>query len=109
MSSQYGEQIGDALAQINVIRDRLGYDMLPELPSATRGDPAACLFYRAMPEFCTGVYGESITFKDERVAQLAAELWGTRASGRNVRPPSQIERTVHDFDASKFGYYFDHD
>lgn len=107
---EYGLQIGDVIAQCNVVRNALGYDQISELPSATRGDPAACLFYRALADCgVKGVYGDSITFASERQAQLAAELWGTRASGSHVRPPEQMRKTITDFDNSKFGFYLDRD
>jgi hypothetical protein len=106
--SEYGLQVGDVIAQCNVVRSALGYDQIAELPSANRGDPAACLFYRALADVgCRGVYGDSITFASERQAQLAASLWGTRANGQNVRPPEQMRKTVSDFDGSKFAHYQD--
>lgn len=105
-SYDYSEQVGDALAQINVYRDRIGQPLLSELPSATRGDPAACLFYRALADCgVTGVYGDSISFSSSRQAALAAELWGTRAEGERVIPPVQMRKTISDFDHSKFAFY----
>lgn len=106
MSGGYDLQLGDALAQVNTVRSALGYDPLYELPSANQGDPAACLFYRAMSDCgVRGVYGNSIQFASERQAALAAELWGTRASGDKVTPPTQMNKTISDFDGSKFAHY----
>jgi len=106
--SEYSLQIGDVLAQVNVVREQLGYPRLHELPSAHQGDPAACLFFRGLSDLgCKGVTGNQIEFSSERVAQVAASLWGTRANGPNVTPPQQMRKTVGDFDSGKFGYYND--
>lgn len=100
------KQIGDVIAQVNVVRSALGYDQIHELPNSTKGDPAACLFYRAMSDCgVKGVYGDRIEFASERQAQLAADLWGTRSEGTRVHPPSQMTRTISEFDSSKFGHY----
>lgn len=99
-------QIGDVIAQVNVVRSALGYDPIYELPSASRGDPAACLFYRALSDCgVKGVHGDAIQFASERQARLAAELWGTRNNGEQVTPPSQMTRTISDFDSNKWHHY----
>jgi hypothetical protein len=107
MSTGYDLDIGDVIAQVNVVRNALGFEMISELPNARRGDPAACLFYRALADCgVRGVYGDRITFASERQASLAAELWGTRTDGgSNVTPPTQMRRTISNFDDSKFSYY----
>jgi len=106
--SDYQLQIADVLAQVNVVRDRLGFNRLSELPSAHQGDPAACLFYRGLMDCgVTGVVGDSISFSSDRLASVCAEMWGTRANGAQVVPPRQMRKTIVDFDEGKFGYYND--
>jgi len=106
MPSEFSLQIGDTIAQVNEVRRALGHDPIYELPNARQGDAAACLYWKALADCgATGVYGDRIAMASERQAQLAAQLWGTRASGCEVVPPKQMRRTISDFDEGKFGYY----
>lgn len=99
-------RIGDALAQMNVVREAFGYDPLYELPSAKRGDVASCLFYRGLKDVgCQGVGSKTIEFSSERQAAAVAELWGTTSEGRSVNSPMQMARTIGDFDGKRLGHY----
>src|SRR5688572_15410219 len=81
----YAQDIGDTLAQVNLVRTAMGYSPLHELPNANRGQPAACLYYRALADCgAKKVYGDRISFSSERQAEMVADIWGKigRASCR---------------------------
>jgi hypothetical protein len=101
------QQIGDVIAQVNVVRMAMGYPLISELPSATRGHRTDCLFYRALSDVgVKDVTGGALRFASERQAALAAELWGTSHEGDCVKPPTQMRRTISQFDDAQFEHYF---
>jgi hypothetical protein len=98
--------IGDTLAMTNMVRAAFGHDLLSELPNATYGDPAACLFYRGLADVgCKGVSGSTVTFSTERQARMVAELWGSRANGTQVEAPRQMRSVIGRFDGDAFPQY----
>lgn len=98
--------LGDTLAQVNIVRTAFGMASLHELPYANMGDPAACLFYRALSDCgAKGVHGDSISFATDRQARLVADLWGVRSDGARVNAPQQMRRTIGRFDSAEFPAY----
>jgi hypothetical protein len=106
MGTQFHEEIGDTLAIVNMARVAFGHAPLSELPNATMGDPAACLYYRALADCgATGVSGSNVSFSSERQAALVAEIWGQRRSGNSVTAPQGMRRVIGAFDGEKFPHY----
>jgi|SRR5262245_16024980 len=105
-TGQYTLEIGDTIALVNMVRERFGMQMISELPNATYGDPAACLFYRALADCgARGVDGANITFASERQAALVAETWGVDRIGDHVQVPHQFRTMVSAFDSNAFPHY----
>lgn len=105
MHSQ-SQDLGDTLAQVNIVRQQFGMQALHELPYANMGDPAACLFYRALSDCgAKSVHGDSIRFASDRQAALVADLWGVRREGNRVNAPKQMRRTIGAFDGASFPAY----
>jgi hypothetical protein len=101
------QQIGDVIAQVNVVRMAMGFSLISELPSSIRGNRHDCLFYRALSDCgVRDVTGGKLVFSSERQAALAAELWGTSSEGTEVKPPTQMSRTITQFDDAQFEHYF---
>lgn len=106
MATQFSEEIGDTLAIVNQARAAVGHPPLSELPNATMGDPAACLYYRALADCgATGVSGSSVSFQSERQAALIAEVWGARRQGNAVSAPAAMRRVIGAFDGERFPHY----
>lgn len=104
--STHGQDIGDTLAQVNIVRTAFGMQPMNELPNASMGDPAACLFYRALSDCgARSVHGDSVSFSSDRQAALVADLWGVRHSGNRVTAPKQMARTINRFDSAEFPAY----
>jgi hypothetical protein len=102
----HSQDIGDTLAQVNIVRSAFGMQSLHELPYANMGDPAACLFYRALSDCgAKGVHGDAISFNSDRQAALVADLWGVRRDGSRVNTPKQMKRMISSFDSAEFPAY----
>jgi hypothetical protein len=72
-AGEYQLDVGDTIAMVNHVREMFGKPMISELPSATYGDPAACLFYRALADCgAQHVDGRHIGFASERVKRVSA-------------------------------------
>jgi hypothetical protein len=99
--------LGDTLAQVNVIRSAFGYSQLHELPNSRTGDSTSCLFYRALSEVgCTGVGSDTISFKDERMTRAVAEMWGVDYNGgTDIQQPASMNRVVSAFDGHKLQHF----
>lgn len=104
--SSMNSDLGDTLAQVNVVREAMGYPALYELPDARTGQSTSCLFYRALSDVgCQGVGSSGIKWSSERQAELVAELWGVERLGAEVRSPHQIRRVVNRFDNHGLKHY----
>src|SRR5262245_34854787 len=104
--SEYTLEIGDTIALVNMVREVFGKPMVSELPNATYGDPAACLFFRALSDCgATGVAGDTISFSSERQAALVADTWGVDRQGATVVTPRQFRTVVSAFDGNSFPFY----
>ena len=105
-AGEYQLDIGDTIAMVNMVRHQFGKDMISELPNATYGDPAACLFYRALSDCgAKSVDGRDIKFASERQAAIVAELWGVNHDGSQVRVPQQFTSMVSAFDGDYVPQY----
>lgn len=103
---EYDESIGDALALVNVVRQRFGRPALTELPDAYTGNPSDCLFYRGLADIgVCDVGADSMSFESERTAAFVAELWGTHREGNTVSHPQQVTRVISAFDSHKISHY----
>lgn len=101
-----GIDIGDTLAQVNLVREAMGADPLYELPNSRTGATQSCLFYRALSDVgCTSVGGTTVSFTNERQAELVAELWGVSRQGNEVSAPGQMKRTIARFDRNHLKHY----
>lgn len=101
-----GMDIGDTLAQINLVRTAMGAEPLYELPNAKTGATTSCLYYRALSDVgCKSVGGTNLQFENERQAALAADLWGVEHYGTEVVAPQQMRRTIARFDRHDLKHY----
>ena len=102
----YDESIGDALALVNVVRQRFGRPSLTELPDAFTGNPSDCLFDRGLSDIgCTEVGADRMEFESERTAAFVAELWGVERKGRSVQHPTQVTKVINGFDSHHLPHY----
>lgn len=104
--SEHQLEIGDTIALVNMVREVFGKPMISELPNASYGDPAACLFYRALTDCgAMGVDGANISFASERQAALVAQMWGVDQHGSSVGVPKQFRSVISAFDGNQFPHY----
>lgn len=105
--------IGDTLALVNVVREAFGVSPLNDLPEASPGHAADCLFARALAEVgvrSVGGNGEMDFGHNVRAASRVAALWGTvaqshEANTRVVLAPPQFARVIEAFDARTLPQY----